>query len=211
MKRIFDRCGFTLMEVNLAIFIMAVAVLGMVALYPLGFRESQHSRSDVVEAVLADGILNPIVATLSSCSTNMTWTAWTKILGEDVNDTTPCQPNNGWLAYCGNKTDLTPASLSSIKGTTASVMSAIKKINGDFSSLGDAERIVNLCNDKNIACALVVSYGEVPTFGYGSANNYHLPDRSRIVLCLRLAPRAAQLFEQPPFYAEVRFQGDPNK
>ena len=44
------RRGFTLMEVNLAIFIMAVAVLGMVALYPLGFRESEQSRDDVVAA-----------------------------------------------------------------------------------------------------------------------------------------------------------------
>ena len=41
MKRLLDKFGFTLMEVNLAIFIMAVAILGMVALYPLGFRESQ--------------------------------------------------------------------------------------------------------------------------------------------------------------------------
>jgi Tfp pilus assembly protein PilV len=36
-----SRLGFTLMEVNLAVFIMAVGVLAMVSLYPLAFRESQ--------------------------------------------------------------------------------------------------------------------------------------------------------------------------
>ena len=35
------RQAFTLMEVNLAIFIMAAGVLGMVSLYSLGFRESR--------------------------------------------------------------------------------------------------------------------------------------------------------------------------
>ena len=78
MRRCADRLGVTLMEVNLAVFIMAVAVLGMVALYPLGFRESQQSRDDVVEAVLAEGILNPIVATLSS--TNLPWSDWQSFL-----------------------------------------------------------------------------------------------------------------------------------
>lgn len=36
-----SRMGFTLMEVNLAIFIMAVGLLAMVAVYPLAYRESQ--------------------------------------------------------------------------------------------------------------------------------------------------------------------------
>ena len=87
------RAAFTLMEVNLAIFIMAVGVLAMTSLYPLGFRESQQSRDDVVEAVLAEGILNPIVATLSS--TNLTWSAWQGFLGALRTDGN-LLPRNGW-------------------------------------------------------------------------------------------------------------------
>ena len=205
-----DKCGFTLMEVNLAIFIMAVALLGMVALYPLGFRESQQSRSDVIEAVLADGILNPLVATLSTCSSNMTWSAWEQILGNGGSGA--CYPANGWLDYCGSANNLTPKSRSSINGTTQGVISRISSAGGDFSTVSDAQAILSQCDNKGIACALVVSYGDLPTFGNGGGSDgYYLPDRSRIVLCLRLAQRAAQLFEQPAFYAEVHFQGDPNR
>ena len=207
MKRLLDKFGFTLMEVNLAIFIMAVAILGMVALYPLGFRESQQARSDVVESVVADGILNPLVATLSTCSSNMTWQAWKGILGNSA-----VYPNNGWLAYCGDTRSLTPRSRQAVNGTAAGVISKIASASGQFNSVGDAQSIFNQCNSKGITCALVASYGELPTFGNASGSQgYYMTDYSRIVLCLRLSKRAAQLFEQPAFYAEVHFQGDPNK
>ena len=48
------KLGFTLMEVNLAIFIMATGVLAMVSLYPLGYRENQQSRDDVWAASEAE-------------------------------------------------------------------------------------------------------------------------------------------------------------
>ena len=72
MKRM--RQAFTLMEVNLAIFIMATGVLGMVSLYSLGFRESRQSEEDVASAGLADAFLSPLVTGLSA--TNMTWSGW---------------------------------------------------------------------------------------------------------------------------------------
>ena len=202
MRRCADRLGFTLMEVNLAVFIMAVAVLGMVALYPLGFRESQQSRDDVVEAVLAEGILNPIVATLSA--TNLTWSAWEGFLGSDA-----LYPNNGWLAYCGNEQSLTPKGRAEINGVTGGVLGRLPS--GNFSTAGDARSILSKCDSLGIACALVASYGETPTYGNGSgANGFSITDRTRIVLTLRLARRAGQLFGQPAFYTEVHFQGNPN-
>ncbi len=202
MRRCADRLGFTLMEVNLAVFIMAVAVLGMVALYPLGFRESQQSRDDVVEAVLAEGILNPIVATLSA--TNLTWSAWEGFLGSGA-----LYPNNGWLAYCGNEQSLTPKGRAEINGVTGGVLGRLPS--GNFSTAGDARSILSKCDSLGIACALVASYGETPTYGNGSgANGFSITDRTRIVLTLRLARRAGQLFGQPAFYTEVHFQGNPN-
>ena len=202
MRRSADRLGFTLMEVNLAVFIMEVAVLGMVALYPLGFRESQQSRDDVVEAVLAEGILNPIVATLSA--TNLTWSAWEDFLGSGA-----LYPNNGWLAYCGNEQSLTPKGRAEINGVTGGVLGRLPS--GNFSTAGDARSILSKCDSLGIACALVASYGETPTYGNGSgANGFSITDRTRIVLTLRLARRAGQLFGQPAFYTEVHFQGNPN-
>ena len=55
MKRTFQR-AFTLIEVNLAIFIMAGGVLAMISLYSLGFRESRQSREDVAAAALAESV-----------------------------------------------------------------------------------------------------------------------------------------------------------
>lgn len=88
------KSGFTLMEVNLAVFVMAVGVLAMVGLYPLGFRESQQSRDDVAGALLADAVLNPLVMALSS--TNMTWSTWQNICGGQGRSV----PANGWKAFC---------------------------------------------------------------------------------------------------------------
>lgn len=202
MKSFRNISGFTLMEVNLAVFIMAVAVLGMVALYPLGFRESQQSRDDVVEAVLAEGILNPMAATLSS--TNMTWSQWSGILGSSE-----IYPSGGWSAYCGNERHLTPKSRSEINSLAGQVIGRLPS--GSFSAASDARQILNKCNSLGIACAIVASYGETPTYGNGmGALGSTLTDRTRIVLTLRLARRAAQIFGQPAFYTEVHFQGDPN-
>ena len=63
MNRILQR-AFTLIEVNLAIFIMAGGVLAMISLYSLGFRESRQSREDVAASAIADEVLNPLVVAL---------------------------------------------------------------------------------------------------------------------------------------------------
>ena len=205
MKLFRHRRGFTLMEVNLAVFIMAVAVLGMVALYPLGFRESQLSRDDVMEAVTADGILNPLVAALSSCASNMTWSAWREIVG---NGNDAIYPVNGWSDYC-NGNNYTPKTKSAINSQARAVIQRIgSAYRGDGNPASDAQAVLN---NSGLACALVLSYGEVPTFGTRTgANGYYLPDHARIVLTLRIARRATQLFEQPAFYTEVHYQGDPS-
>ncbi len=207
MRRRVDRLGFTLMEVNLAVFIMAVAVLGMVALYPLGFRESQQSRDDVVEAVLAEGILNPIVATLSS--TNLTWSAWQGFLGALRTDGN-LLPRNGWKDYCGDERSLTPLGRAAIQGVAGQVLGKLPS--GAFSSASAAQQMLARCNNLGLSCALVASYGEVSSYGNGSGQNEGMYfDPTRIVLTLRLARRSAQLFGQPAFYTEVHFQGNPNE
>ena len=87
------RFGFTLIEVNLAIFVMAVGVLSLVSLYSFGYRENQQSAEDVQAAAVSEYCLNAMVAALSS--TNMSWTAW-RGLG--------MQPANGWGEYAGDGT-----------------------------------------------------------------------------------------------------------
>ena len=66
--------AFTLIEVNLAMLIMAGGILSMVSLYSLGFRENRQSREDVEGAALADAFMSPVVAALSA--TNVPWSTW---------------------------------------------------------------------------------------------------------------------------------------
>ncbi|MBO4288025.1 MAG: hypothetical protein J5985_07680 [Kiritimatiellae bacterium] len=73
------RKGFSLVEVNMAVFVMAVGILSMVALYPLGLRESIQGKEDLMEAVFADNLLNQAVAIASSRT--LKWSDW-----DDKND-----------------------------------------------------------------------------------------------------------------------------
>jgi len=84
-----SKYGFTLMEVTMAVFVMAVGILILVGLYPFAFRETEQSREDVAGAAAADAMLNQIAAVLSS--TNMTWSKWENI---------PTRyPGKGWYDY----------------------------------------------------------------------------------------------------------------
>ena len=58
----------------MAVFVMAVGILSMVVLYPLGLRESTQGQADLKQAVFADYLLNQAVAVASL--TNFPWTEW---------------------------------------------------------------------------------------------------------------------------------------
>ena len=89
------RRAFTLMEVNLAMLIMATGVLAVVGLYSMGFRENQQSTDDVASAAYAEAVISPIVRYLSD--TNMTWSTF-KNLSSKPSD-------QGWGDYLEKKGD----------------------------------------------------------------------------------------------------------
>lgn len=66
--------GFSLIEVNMAVFVMAVGIIAMAALYPLGLRESIQSTADLKQSMFADVVLGAAIAAASS--TNMTKSAF---------------------------------------------------------------------------------------------------------------------------------------
>lgn len=86
------RKAFTLMEVNLAILIMAGGILSIVGLYSLGFRENRQSSEDVAGAAYADSVLSPLV--MAASSTNLKWSVFRRL---DSN------PANGWRDYLDSK------------------------------------------------------------------------------------------------------------
>lgn len=174
------RFGFTLMEVNLAMFIMAMGTLGLVSLYSFGYRENQQSNEDVQAAAVASRALNTMVAALSS--TNMTWTAWRGI---------GAQPAEGWGKYAGDGTNAGSvqndgSSKSSPLSDPSSVArSVFNKVVGASGSSGNFD-------DQGMALGIVVT----------PSSDYRVYS-----VAIRAGKRPATLCFQPLYYTEVYFQG----
>ena len=81
--------AFTLMEVNLAILIMAGGILSIIGLYSLGFRENRQSTEDVASAAYADAVMSPLVNALSA--TNIPWSVF--------RDLKSAPDDDGWRRY----------------------------------------------------------------------------------------------------------------
>ena len=190
MKRM--RQAFTLMEVNLAILIMATGVLGMVSLYSLGFRENSQSEEDVSAAGLADVFLAPLVAKLSD--TNLAWSAWCDCVGNGGSGDDAISPRNGWEDYvqrAGRENYNVRANCNSIaNGVVDDIFGA--RLDGISAFPYNSKPYNDLPNN--------VFYGLVAT-----------RRGSTISLAFRASRRPQALMSQPVFYTEVHFQGKADK
>lgn len=197
--------AFTLIEVNLAIFIMAGGVLAMISLYSLGFRESRQSREDVASAALADLVLNPLVVALSS--KDLKWSEWQQLPFKSLNSGTASGdgsgariqvlPDKGWLAYFdtkgskSNRVYYVPADPANKAGQV-------------YSDLVKADRTGwNLPNSVTLPPGM--TYALV-----ASRENENSPIITLAVRCVRKNLRNT-LMAQPVFSTEVHFQGDPSQ
>ena len=183
------RKAFTLMEVNLAVFIMATGVLGMVSLYSLGFRESRQSEEDVASAGLADAFFAPIVAGLSA--TNMTWQQWCQAVPNVNSDVcNGLAPQGGWTAY-------------------------VRRIDDDGDGNYESYAVEPGCNgtadgvaSRMLGQAPSEYRGSIPSvngdYSYGLVATRR---GSTISLAFRASRRRATLLSQPVYYTEVHFQG----
>lgn len=80
--------AFTLIEVNMAMLIMAGGILALVGLYALGFRENSQSVEDVDGAAIADSILSEVSKCLSH--PELKWSQF---------DSIQTIPERGWRDY----------------------------------------------------------------------------------------------------------------
>lgn len=180
------RRAFTLIEVNLAIMVMAVGVLGLISLYSLGYRESQQSNEDVEAAALAERNMNALVTALSS--TNMSWSAWNQI------GTLPggSGSSSGWAAYLDQQKFR--------QGTIG--------VSGDPN--GKARQVFNSVMGKCSGCE-----GSDVSFETGGGDFkcglvVH-QSGGRCAISFRSGRRAGTMLFQPIYFTEVFFQGDPTK
>lgn len=68
-----NKYGFSLMEVNMAVLLIAIGLLTLFALFPAGLRESNAGIADTQEAMFADAILSRLEG---AAQTVTNWSAW---------------------------------------------------------------------------------------------------------------------------------------
>ena len=174
--------GFTLIEVNLAMMIMAVGALSIVGLYAFGYRESTQSREDVEATALADQVISPLVMAVSH--TNQKWSVFRR--GFHFPD------KSGWGAYFDGNGGVTDDPDGKAEGAFSDTLAQLgagglrPSVNASFPSKGSA---------RTMSCGLVVQHEE------GSPV---------VRISFRATPRPGSLLAMPIFYTEARFQGDPN-
>ena len=170
--------AFTLIEVNLAMMIMAGGILSIVGLYAFGYRENSQSREDVAGAALADAVIGPLSAAIGAA------TDVTKF------DRPFTYPSGGWAAYLDQGNDYAPQAEGTIKslakGAFGSLLSQLNVSGKAVSSYTTEEQRSGLIG------ALVISHEE----GSGV-----------VTIAFRATKSASLLMSQPLYFTEVRFQG----
>ena len=179
------RKAFTLIEVNLAMMVMATGILTVIGLYAFGYRENRQSREDVAATALADSVISPLVMAISA--TNLKWS----VFRSEFNS----PDDTGWAAYFDSNGIVSQdpeAKAESVFGQTMSKMSGAAQgsLNCDSSFPKDAVMKAGL------SCGLVVQHDE---------------DSSLVRIAFRATKLPGALLSMPLFYTEVRFQGVPDK
>jgi len=134
------KCAFTLIEVNLAMLVMAGGILSIVGLYSLGFRENRQSTEDVAGAAYADAVLSPLVMALSA--TNVTWRQFSEMRNYP--------DDNGWAAYFDSNGQVTQNPESKGRGVYDHVKNAV----------GDRENVLSwpTASDAGLKAGVVLMH-----------------------------------------------------
>lgn len=171
--------AFTLIEVNLAIMVMAVGVLGIISLYAFGFREERQSREDVASAAYADAVMGPLVTALTA--TNVKWSVFRALKSRPGPD--------GWGQYLQNRT-----TGKVVSNPESLAQSAYSETIGALNLGGGFPSGMQVTKQKagNLKAALVVMHDE---------------DSAIVRISFRAASKENLLFSAPLYYTEARFQG----
>lgn len=182
------RKGFTLIEVNLAMLIMAMGVLAIVGLYALGYRENRQSREDVEASALADHVISPLVMAITH--TNQKWSVFKK----------PFQyPADGWAGYFDNEgvvsadpDGMAQTAFSQAMGSWLQADSLTPSVETKFPLPAKSEGDNSA---RSLSCGLVI---------------YHRENSPIVRIAFRATKQPGTLLAMPLFYTEAVFQGDPN-
>lgn len=68
-----NKSGFTLIEINLVLLIVGVALVSLMGLFPVGLREADAAASDTEQAMFAERLLSTVQAKANSMTNAVTW------------------------------------------------------------------------------------------------------------------------------------------
>lgn len=202
MKPVLQR-AFTLIEVNLAMLVMAGGVLSMVSLYAFGFRENRQSREDVAGAVVAESVLNALATALSD--RQLTWSRWAGF-GQSLNvsgqGAVRVLPSKGWKSYLQTE---------GTSGKGYRVRTDLKSVaDGVFSTLTSSYQATS---PDGVTVALPGIGDIVPSdISYAIVATRETELSPVMTLAVRAVRKGQErtLFSQPIYFTEVHFQGKIN-
>lgn len=176
------RRGFTLIEVNLAMLIMAVGVISVVSLFSLGYRENRQSREDVAATAVADAIIGQLTMAISA--TNLKWSVFKNSFNYPS--------SKGWRDYIDtnegtvneNPEPKAEAAFSSAMGTLQKAAKGSLGVSSAFPSAA--------VQASGLKCGLVI---------------LHERDSRIVRIGFRATRLPGMLLSTPMFYTEVKFQG----
>ena len=186
--------AFTLMEVNLAILVMAGCVLSVVTLYSLGFRENKQSMEDVAAAAYADAVLGKLATALSD--PNVDWDDFKQIVNtKNVNgDVTSTNPENGWGDYFDSDGDALDSGSAISKAQTVFSQTMQKIRSGSTSGIDATMPPVPTKSIGSVGLVVRLKLkGDTP-----------LPVAQ---ISFRASRDARSLMSSPMYFTEVAFQG----
>ena len=171
------RKGFTLIEVTLAMGIMAMGVLAIVGLYAFGYKESAQSREDVGATAVADAVLSQL--TMAITSPDLKW--------DDFKNLRNYPSDRGWGEFIDSSTGLVT------QDPTARARS-------DFSSFMNALGVQDCDTDfpqaaldaTGLKCGLIIM---------------HEQNSAVVRIGFRAMKQKTQLLSAPLFYTEAKFMG----
>lgn len=175
--------AFTLIEITLAMGVMATGVLAVVGLYAFGYKESAQSREDVAATALADAVLSPL--TMAITATNLKWSVFREL---------PSYPSDeGWGEFLDRSTGRVNGNPTArAQSDFASFMSRLAGgVSGGSLDCDTAFPSAAL-NATGLECGLVI---------------LHERNSAIVRIGFRAMKLKQSLLSAPLFYTEAKFQG----
>lgn len=176
--------AFTLIEVNLAMMVMATGILAIVSLYAFGYRESRQSREDVAATALADTVMSQLMAAITS--KDLKWSEFAKIKNYPSDE--------GWADYFESDGIVKKDPTETGKKVFTSLMNNLQA--AGLPSTFEKNFPQSAVNYSGMKFGLVIT---------------HEKNSPMIGVAFRATKQPGQLLAMPLYYCEGRFQGDPTK